>query len=94
VIRREIKKIRDVDGVLKIMVCLCISFIIKVNKLIIQTTFFACTVYSLNNSSDIFFLFFELGSVDELRKLLSNKDVYQQFLSSHDEVKIQNNVRC
>ncbi|XP_040861596.1 vacuolar protein-sorting-associated protein 37 homolog 1 isoform X1 [Glycine max] len=74
------------------MVCLCISFIIKVNKLIIQTTFFACTVYSLNNSSDIFFLFFELGSVDELRKLLSNKDVYQQFLSSHDEVKIQNNV--
>ncbi|KAG4982226.1 hypothetical protein JHK87_026975 [Glycine soja] len=31
-------------------------------------------------------------SVDELRKLLSNKDVYQQFLSSLDEVKIQNNV--
>ncbi|KAL5137062.1 Vacuolar protein-sorting-associated protein 37 1 [Glycine soja] len=30
-------------------------------------------------------------SVDELRKLLSNKDVYQQFLSSLDEVKIQNN---
>lgn len=71
-----------------------ISLIIKVNKLIIQTTFFAYTVYSLNNSSDIFFLFFELGSVDELRKLLSNKDVYQQFLSSLDEVKIQNNVRC
>ncbi|TKY53018.1 Vacuolar protein-sorting-associated protein 37-like 2 [Spatholobus suberectus] len=32
-------------------------------------------------------------SVDELRKLLSNKDAYQQFLSSLDEVKIQNNVK-
>ncbi|KAG4977011.1 hypothetical protein AAZX31_13G130800 [Glycine max] len=31
-------------------------------------------------------------SVDELRKLLSNKDAYQQFLSSLDEVKIQNDV--
>lgn len=32
-------------------------------------------------------------SVDELQKLLSNKDGYQQFLSSLDEVKIQNNVK-
>ncbi|RDX82041.1 Vacuolar protein-sorting-associated protein 37-like 2, partial [Mucuna pruriens] len=31
-------------------------------------------------------------SVDELRKLLSNEDTYQQFLSSLEEVKIQNNV--
>ncbi|KAL2323164.1 hypothetical protein Fmac_027543 [Flemingia macrophylla] len=32
-------------------------------------------------------------SVDELQKLLSNKEAYQQFLSSLDEVKIQNNVK-
>ncbi|KAK7345457.1 hypothetical protein VNO77_16061 [Canavalia gladiata] len=32
-------------------------------------------------------------SVDELRKLLSNKDAYQQFLGSFDEVKIQNNLK-
>ncbi|KAK7355458.1 hypothetical protein VNO80_14714 [Phaseolus coccineus] len=31
-------------------------------------------------------------SVDELRELLSNKDAYQQFLHSLEEVKIQNNV--
>ncbi|XP_027938034.1 vacuolar protein-sorting-associated protein 37 homolog 1-like [Vigna unguiculata] len=31
-------------------------------------------------------------SVDELRKLLSNKDAYQQFLHSLEEVKIQNHV--
>ncbi|XVF55590.1 hypothetical protein PTKIN_Ptkin06aG0048100 [Pterospermum kingtungense] len=32
-------------------------------------------------------------SVDELRKLLSDKDAYNQFLLSVDEVKIQNNIR-
>ncbi|XAR64596.1 hypothetical protein NMG60_11008335 [Bertholletia excelsa] len=32
-------------------------------------------------------------SVDELRKLLANKDAYQQFLLSIDQVKIQNNLR-
>nr|AAD20144.1 unknown protein [Arabidopsis thaliana] len=31
-------------------------------------------------------------SVDELRKLLSDKDAYQQFLHSLDQVTIQNNV--
>lgn len=31
-------------------------------------------------------------SVDELRKLLSDKDAYHQFLLSLDQVKIQNNV--
>ncbi|KAK7277456.1 hypothetical protein RJT34_22469 [Clitoria ternatea] len=36
---------------------------------------------------------FEDRSVDELRKLLSNKDAYQQFLNSLDEVKIQNKVK-
>uniref|UniRef100_A0A2P2KU58 Vacuolar protein-sorting-associated protein 37 homolog 1-like n=1 Tax=Rhizophora mucronata TaxID=61149 RepID=A0A2P2KU58_RHIMU len=30
--------------------------------------------------------------VDELRKLLSDKDAYRQFLLSLDQVKIQNNV--
>lgn len=33
-----------------------------------------------------------LFSVDELRKLLSDKDAYHQFLLSLDQVKIQNNV--
>ncbi|XVE61603.1 hypothetical protein DITRI_Ditri06bG0053500 [Diplodiscus trichospermus] len=33
------------------------------------------------------------GSVDELRKLLSDKDAYNQFLLSLDQVKIQNNIR-
>ncbi|KAB1199549.1 hypothetical protein CJ030_MR0G020453 [Morella rubra] len=32
-------------------------------------------------------------SVDELRKLLSDKEAYQQFLLSLDQVKIQNNLR-
>ncbi|CAL5387665.1 unnamed protein product [Camellia sinensis] len=32
-------------------------------------------------------------SVDELRKLLSDKDAYHQFLLSVDQVKIQNNLR-
>ncbi|GLT93482.1 hypothetical protein SLE2022_112730 [Rubroshorea leprosula] len=32
-------------------------------------------------------------SVDELRKLLSDKDAYNQFLLSVDQVKIQNNIR-
>lgn len=32
------------------------------------------------------------SSVDELRKLLSDKDAYQQFLHSLDQVTIQNNV--
>ncbi|XP_059646787.1 vacuolar protein-sorting-associated protein 37 homolog 1-like [Cornus florida] len=32
-------------------------------------------------------------NVDELRKLLSDKDAYQKFLLSLDQVKIQNNVR-
>lgn len=32
-------------------------------------------------------------SVDELRKLLSDKDAYQQFLNSLDQVKIQNNLK-
>ncbi|TXG58392.1 hypothetical protein EZV62_016221 [Acer yangbiense] len=32
-------------------------------------------------------------SVDELRKLLSDKDAYHQFLLSVDQVKIQNNIR-
>ncbi|XP_062117423.1 vacuolar protein-sorting-associated protein 37 homolog 1 [Humulus lupulus] len=32
-------------------------------------------------------------SVDELRKLLSDKDAYHQFLLSLDQVKIQNNLR-
>ncbi|KAJ1378338.1 vacuolar protein-sorting-associated protein 37-like protein 1 [Sesbania bispinosa] len=31
-------------------------------------------------------------SVDELRKLLADKDAYQQFLHSLDQVKIQTNV--
>ncbi|PPS15068.1 hypothetical protein GOBAR_AA05492 [Gossypium barbadense] len=31
--------------------------------------------------------------VDELRKLLSDKDAYNQFLLSVDQVKIQNNIR-
>jgi hypothetical protein len=37
-------------------------------------------------------LFCWLSSVDELRKLLSDKDAYQQFLNSLDQVKIQTNV--
>ncbi|KAE9619637.1 hypothetical protein Lal_00038243 [Lupinus albus] len=32
-------------------------------------------------------------SVDELRKLLSDKDAYHQFLHSLDQVKIQNNLK-
>ncbi|KAI9180811.1 hypothetical protein LWI28_008362 [Acer negundo] len=32
-------------------------------------------------------------SVDELRKLLSDKNAYHQFLLSVDQVKIQNNIR-
>ncbi|XP_061352413.1 vacuolar protein-sorting-associated protein 37 homolog 1 [Gastrolobium bilobum] len=32
-------------------------------------------------------------SVDELRKLISDKDAYQQFLNSLDQVKIQNNLK-
>ncbi|KAJ0245658.1 Vacuolar protein-sorting-associated protein 37 1 [Hirschfeldia incana] len=32
-------------------------------------------------------------SVDELRKLLSDKDAYQQFLHSLDQVKVQNNIK-
>ncbi|KAJ4705059.1 vacuolar protein-sorting-associated protein 37-like 1-like [Melia azedarach] len=32
-------------------------------------------------------------SVDELRKLLADKDAYNQFLLSIDQVKIQNNIR-
>ncbi|KAJ4866924.1 Vacuolar protein-sorting-associated protein 37-like protein 2 [Raphanus sativus] len=32
-------------------------------------------------------------SVDELRKLLSDKDAYQQFLLSLDQVKVQNNIK-
>lgn len=42
----------------------------------------------------LFFLLFLicLFSVDELRKLLSDKEAYQQFLLSLDQVKIQNNV--
>ncbi|XP_022941455.1 vacuolar protein-sorting-associated protein 37 homolog 2-like [Cucurbita moschata] len=32
-------------------------------------------------------------SVDELRKLLSDKDAYNQFLLSLDQIKIQNNLR-
>ncbi|KAJ6331322.1 hypothetical protein OIU76_009827 [Salix suchowensis] len=32
-------------------------------------------------------------SVDELRKLLTDKDAYHQFLLSLDQVKIQNNIR-
>ncbi|KAL1224373.1 putative vacuolar protein-sorting-associated protein 37 [Cardamine amara subsp. amara] len=32
-------------------------------------------------------------SVDELRKLLSDKNAYQQFLHSLDQVTIQNNIR-
>ncbi|KAJ6871140.1 vacuolar protein-sorting-associated protein 37 [Populus alba x Populus x berolinensis] len=32
-------------------------------------------------------------SIDELRKLLSDKDAYHQFLLSLDQVKIQNNIR-
>jgi ESCRT-I complex subunit VPS37 len=32
-------------------------------------------------------------SIDELRKLLSDKEAYQQFLLSLDQVKIQNNIR-
>ncbi|KAK2364243.1 Modifier of rudimentary (Mod(r)) protein [Trifolium repens] len=32
-------------------------------------------------------------SVDELRKLLSDKDAYQQFLNSLDQVKIQTNLK-
>lgn len=32
-------------------------------------------------------------SVDELRKLLSDRDAYNQFLLSVDQVKIQNNIR-
>ncbi|KAG6580645.1 vacuolar protein-sorting-associated protein 37 homolog 1-like [Cucurbita moschata] len=32
-------------------------------------------------------------SVDELRKLLSDKDAYNQFLLSLDQVKIQNNLK-
>lgn len=32
------------------------------------------------------------GSIDELRKLLADKDAYRQFLLSLDQVKIQNNV--
>ncbi|KFK34548.1 hypothetical protein AALP_AA5G160600 [Arabis alpina] len=32
-------------------------------------------------------------SVDELKKLLSDKDAYQQFLLSLDQVKIQNNIK-
>lgn len=38
-------------------------------------------------------VFLKDKSVDELRKLLSDKDAYQQFLLSLDLVKTQNNVR-
>ncbi|KAE9455733.1 hypothetical protein C3L33_12364, partial [Rhododendron williamsianum] len=31
--------------------------------------------------------------IDELRKLLADKDAYRQFLLSLDQVKIQNNLR-
>jgi ESCRT-I complex subunit VPS37 len=41
--------------------------------------------------SNLFLIIFFL-SVDELRKLLSDKDAYHQFLLSLDQVKIQNNV--
>ncbi|KAH7522110.1 hypothetical protein FEM48_Zijuj07G0103100 [Ziziphus jujuba var. spinosa] len=34
-----------------------------------------------------------IESVDELRKLLFDKDAYHQFLLSLDQVKIQNNLR-
>ena len=37
-------------------------------------------------------LLMNLFSVDDLRKLLSDKDAYHQFLLSLDQVKIQNNV--
>jgi ESCRT-I complex subunit VPS37 len=37
-------------------------------------------------------VFLKDKSVDELRKLLSDKDAYQQFLLSLDQVKVQNNV--
>lgn len=33
-------------------------------------------------------------SVDELRRLLSDKDAYHQFLLAIDQVKIQNKVSC
>lgn len=46
--------------------------------------FFVCFVIWI-------FVYF-CSSVDELRKLLSDKDAYQQFLLSLDQVKIQNNV--
>ncbi|KAL1201312.1 putative vacuolar protein-sorting-associated protein 37 [Cardamine amara subsp. amara] len=38
-------------------------------------------------------VFLKDKSVDELRKLLSDKDAYQQFLLSLDQVKIQNNIK-
>ncbi|XP_010426942.1 PREDICTED: vacuolar protein-sorting-associated protein 37 homolog 1 [Camelina sativa] len=38
-------------------------------------------------------VFLKDKSVDELRKLLNDKDAYQQFLLSLDQVKIQNNIK-
>ncbi|KAL9294841.1 putative vacuolar protein sorting-associated protein [Arabidopsis thaliana] len=38
-------------------------------------------------------VFLKDKSVDELRKLLSDKDAYQQFLLSLDQVKVQNNIK-
>ncbi len=45
------------------------------------------------DSNPLVFLM-NLFSVDELRKLLSDKDAYHHFLLSLDQVKLQNNVSC
>lgn len=52
--------------------------------------------FLLLNIGDLIFPFtcHKLSSADELRKLLSDKDAYQRFLLSLDQVKIQNNVSC
>lgn len=45
--------------------------------------------------SNHFLVFFQnTSSVDDLRKLLSDKDAYHQFLFSLDQVKLQDNVSC
>ena len=52
-------------------------------------------VSTLNVSNNIwYFSYFSMNlfSVDELRKLLSDKDAYHQFLMSLDQVKTQKNV--
>ena len=65
---------------------ICICGFRNVGKLLKKKCVFLKNVSQLSYSLSYFL------SVDELRKLLSDKDAYNQFLLSVDQVKIQNNV--